>query len=108
MNNKRTSGGIIIPDLKLYYRAIVIKTAWYWYRDRHVDQQNKVEDLEINPHTYRQLIIGKESKTIQLGNEASPINGAALTGSQHVEEYKLICIYHPAHSSSPSGSRTQT
>ena len=37
LNNKRT-GKIIIPDLKLYYRAIVIKTAWYWYRDMQGDQ----------------------------------------------------------------------
>ena len=37
LNNKRTSGGITMPDLKLYYRAIVIKIVWYWYNDRQVD-----------------------------------------------------------------------
>jgi hypothetical protein len=40
LNHKRTSDGMTMPDLNLYYRAIVIKTAWYWYRDRQLDQWN--------------------------------------------------------------------
>jgi hypothetical protein len=59
LNNKRNSRGIIIPDLKLYYRAIVKKPTWYWYRGRQVDQWNRIEDPEMNPHTYIQLIFYK-------------------------------------------------
>jgi hypothetical protein len=44
-NNKRTPGGINIPD----HRTIVIKTIWYWYGDRYVDQWNRIEDPEIKP-----------------------------------------------------------
>jgi hypothetical protein len=54
-----------MPDLKVYYRAIMIKTTGYWYSDRQVDQWNRIEDSEMNPHTYGHLIIDKGAKSIQ-------------------------------------------
>jgi len=49
---------------KQYYTGIVIKTAWYWYCDRQPDKWNRIEDPEMNPHTYNHLIFDKEAKTI--------------------------------------------
>jgi hypothetical protein len=51
-----------MPDHELYYRVIVVKTAWYWYRDRQVDQWNRIDDPEVNPHTYGHLMFDKGAK----------------------------------------------
>jgi hypothetical protein len=81
LKDKRTSGGITMPDLKIYYWAIVIKTAWYWYRDRQVDQWNIIEDPEMNPHTYGHLILTRELKPSSGKKTAFSTNGVGTTGS---------------------------
>jgi hypothetical protein len=108
LKDKRTSGGITIPDLKQYYRAIVIKTAWYWYSDRQVDQWNRIEDPEMNPHTYVYLIFDKRAKTIKWKKDIFSTNGAGTTGSYHVEECELIHPYLLVLRSNLSGSRNST
>jgi hypothetical protein len=70
LNNKRISGGITIPNLKLKYRAIVIKTARYWCRDKQLGQWNRIEDPEMNSNTPGHLIFDIGAKTIQWKNDS--------------------------------------
>jgi len=70
LNTERMAGGITIPDFKLYYRAIVIKTACHWFRDQHIDRWNRIQDPEITPHTYAHLIFDKEIKYKQWKKES--------------------------------------
>jgi hypothetical protein len=80
LSKKSNAGGITIPNFKLYYKAIAIKTVWYWHKNRYEDQWKGIEYPDMNHHCYANLVFDKAPKTYTGEKTVSSTNVAEKSG----------------------------
>ena len=86
LRKKNGTGEINLSDFRLYHKATIVKTIWYWHKDRNIDQCNEIESPEINLQTYGHLIFAKEERKYNGLKTISLTSGAWKTGQPPVKE----------------------
>jgi len=87
LRKKNGPGGINLPDFRLYCKATIIKTVWYWHKIRNTDEWNKIESPEINSAPMGTVVLTKEARIYNGAKTASSTNGSWKTGQLHVKEW---------------------